>query len=74
MKLQRDPLASVKAALGCSVVFIFLVGILGFVLSFFVDNPELVASVRRRCLIGIGIGILMIAAWKIYKKYFSEMD
>lgn len=65
--MRKAPLGSVKAALGCGVLLIFATGIFGFVISFFADDPELAATVRSRCLIGIAIGIVMVIAWKIYQ-------
>jgi hypothetical protein len=62
---KRAPFSEVKAALGCSVVAIFGVGILGIMLSFFTDNIELASLIRKRCFIGLAIGILMLVAWKI---------
>jgi len=62
---KRSPFREVKAALGCSVFAIFGVAVLGIVLSFFTDNPELASSVRIRCFIGLAIGIAMLVAWKI---------
>lgn len=64
--MRKAPLGSVKAALGCGIILIFVTGIFGFVVSFFADDPELAATVRSRCLIGIAIGIVMVIAWKIY--------
>jgi hypothetical protein len=64
--MRKAPLGSVKAALGCGIILIFVTGIFGFVVSFFADDPELAATVRNRCLIGMAIGIVMVIAWKIY--------
>ena len=47
----------------------FLAGIFGIVVSFFANDPVLASTIRKRCFIGIGIGITMIVAWKIYQKY-----
>jgi F0F1-type ATP synthase membrane subunit c/vacuolar-type H+-ATPase subunit K len=65
--MRKAPLGSVKAALGCGIVLIFVTGIFGFVVSFFTDDPELAATVRSRCLIGMAIGVVMVIAWKIYQ-------
>jgi len=65
--LRKAPLGSVKAALGCGIILIFVTGIFGFVVSFFADDPELAATVRSRCIIGMAIGIVMVIAWKIYQ-------
>jgi len=65
--MRKAPLGSVKAALGCGIILIFVSGIFGFVISFFADDPELAATVRSRCLIGMAIGIVMVIAWKIYQ-------
>jgi F0F1-type ATP synthase membrane subunit c/vacuolar-type H+-ATPase subunit K len=45
---------------------IFGIGIFGFIISYFADDPELAATVRSRCLIGMAIGVVMVIAWKIY--------
>ena len=66
-RMRKAPLGSVKAALGCGIILIFVTGIFGFVVSFFADDPELAATVRSRCLIGMAIGIVMVIAWKIYQ-------
>lgn len=65
--MKKAPLGSVKAALGCGVIMIFVAGIFGFVISFFAKDPELAATVRSRCLIGMAIGIVMVIAWKVYQ-------
>ena len=64
--MKKAPLGSVKAALGCGVIMIFATGIFGFIISFFADDPELAATVRSRCLIGMAIGVAMVIAWKVY--------
>jgi len=64
--MRKAPLGSVKAALGCGVIMIFATGIFGIIISFFADDPELAATVRSRCLIGMAIGVVMVIAWKIY--------
>jgi hypothetical protein len=64
--MRKAPLGSVKAALGCGIILIFVTGIFGFIVSFFADDPELAATVRSRCLIGMAIGIVMVIVWKIY--------
>ena len=66
-KMRKAPLGSVKAAFGCGVLMIFATGIFGFIGSFFADDPELAATVRSRCLIGMAIGIVMVIALKIYQ-------
>jgi hypothetical protein len=65
--MRKAPLGSVKAALGCGILMIFATGIFGFIISFFFDDPELAATVRSRCLIGMAVGIVMVIAWKIYQ-------
>ena len=45
----------------------FVTGIFGFIVSFFAKDPELAATVRSRCLIGMAIGVVMVIAWKIYQ-------
>jgi hypothetical protein len=62
---NKTPFSNTKAALGCSIFAILGVAVLGFVLSFFTENKELAASVRSRCFLGLVIGIVMIAVWKI---------
>ncbi len=64
--MKKAPLGSVKAALGCGVIMIFATGIFGIIISFFADDPELAATVRSRCLIGMAIGVVMVIAWKVY--------
>jgi len=64
--MKKAPLGSVKAALGCGIVLIFVTGIFGIIVSFFADDAELAATVRSRCLIGMAIGVVMVIAWKIY--------
>ena len=66
-RVRKAPLGSVKAALGCGIILIFVTGIFGFVVSFFANDPELAATVRSRCLIGMAIGVVMVIAWKIYQ-------
>ncbi len=63
--MKKTPLGSVKAALGCGVILIFLTGIFGLIVSFFAKDLDLAAAVRSRCLLGIAIGIVMVIAWKI---------
>ena len=65
-RVRKAPLGSVKAALGCGIIMIFGTGIFGFIISFFADDPELAATVRSRCLIGMAIGVVLVIAWKIY--------
>ncbi len=64
--MKKAPLGSVKAALGCGVIMIFATGIFGIIISFFADDPELAATVRSRCLIGMAIGVVMVIARKVY--------
>lgn len=64
--MKKAPLGSVKAALGCGVAMIFATGIFGIVISFFAEDPDLAATVRSRCLIGMAIGVAMVIAWKVY--------
>jgi F0F1-type ATP synthase membrane subunit c/vacuolar-type H+-ATPase subunit K len=66
-RVRKAPLGSVKAALGCGIILIFVTGIFGFVVSFFANDPELAATVRSRCLIGMAIGVVMVIAWIIYQ-------
>jgi len=69
--IKEAPLASVKAAIGCGTLMIFFTAILGLVVSFLAKDPALAAAIRKRCLIGILIGIAMIVAWKIYKRHYD---
>jgi hypothetical protein len=69
--IKEAPLGSVKAAFGCGTLMIFLAALLGIVASFFAKDPALAAAIRRRCLIGILIGMAMIVAWKIYKNHYD---
>ena len=64
--MRKAPFGSVKAALGCGIILIFGTGIIGFIISFFADDPELASTVRSRCLIGMAIGVVMVLAWKIF--------
>lgn len=64
--MRKAPLGSVKAALGCGIVLVFATGVFGIIISFFADDPELAATVRNRCFIGMAIGIVMVITWKIY--------
>ncbi len=64
--MRKAPLGSVKAALGCGILLIFATGIFGIIVSFFAKDPELAATLRSRCLIGMAIGIVMVVAWKVY--------
>ncbi|MFC2169546.1 hypothetical protein ACFLRM_03120 [Acidobacteriota bacterium] len=65
--VKKTSFRATRAALGCGVLLIFLTGIFGMVVSFFAKDPVLATEIRKRCLIGIGIGIVMIFAWKVYK-------
>jgi hypothetical protein len=67
--IKKIPFGAAKAALGCGTLLIFFAGIFGIVVSFFANDPALASMIRKRCFIGIGIGITMIVAWKIYQKY-----
>jgi hypothetical protein len=65
--MKRAPLGSLKAALGCGIVFIIFSGIVGIVLSFFSDDPALASMIRKRCITGIVLCILVIVAVKIVR-------
>ncbi len=65
--MKKAPLGSLKAALGCGIVFIIFSGILGIVLSFFSDDPALASLIRKRCITGIVVCILIIVALKIVR-------
>jgi hypothetical protein len=67
--LKDSPLGSVKAAFGCGILIIFFTAFLGIVVSFFAKNPALASAIRKRCAMGIIIGLLMIVAWKMYKNH-----
>ncbi len=69
--IKDSPLGSVKAALGCGIVIIFFTALLGIAVSFFAKDPALAWTIRKRCIIGIIIGILMIVAWKIYRNHYD---
>ena len=64
---KETPFGAAKAALGCGIIIIFFAGILGIVLSFFSKDPALAALIRKRCIIGIGVAIVLVVAWKMYK-------
>jgi MFS family permease len=68
---KRAPFSNTKAVLGCSIFAFFLIAILGIILSFFTDNTELASLIRIRCFLGIGIGIVIIVAWKIVSGYIE---
>lgn len=68
---KRAPFSNTKAVLGCSIIAFFLIAILGIILSFFTDNTELASLIRIRCFLGIGIGIVIIVAWKIVSGYIE---
>ena len=72
--LKDSPLRSVRAAFGCGSIIIFLAALLGIAVSFFAKDPALAWTIRKRCIIGIIAGILMIVAWKIYKNHYIEKD
>ena len=65
--MKKAPLGSLKAALGCGIVFILFSGILGIVLSFFSDDPSLASLIRKRCITGIALCILIIVALKVVR-------
>ena len=67
--IKEPPFGAAKAAFGCGALIIFFTGIFGIVLSFFAKNQALASLIRKRCIIGIGIGIVMVVAWRLYKKY-----
>ena len=68
---KRAPFSDTKALLGCSIIAFFLIAILGIILSFFTDKTELASLIRIRCFLGIGIGIVIIVAWKIVSGYIE---
>ncbi len=68
---KKAPFSNTKAVLGCSMIAFFLIAILGIILSFFTDNMELASLIRIRCFLGIGIGIVIIVAWKIVSGYIE---
>ena len=72
--IKKAKFGAVKAAIGCGALLIFFTGIFGIFVSFFANDPVLAVTIRRRCLLGIAIGILMIIAWKIFKNISSEVD
>jgi len=68
---KKTPFSNTKAVLGCSMIAFFLIAILGIILSFFTNNMELASLIRIRCFLGIGIGIVIIVAWKIVSGYIE---
>lgn len=69
--ISKAPFGATKAALGCCVLFLFLAGVLGIVISFFIDDAELASMIRKRCILGIAIGIVIILLWKIVLEDFD---
>lgn len=69
--ISKAPFGATKAALGCGVLFLFLAGVLGIVISFFIDDAELTSMIRKRCILGIAIGIVIILLWKIVLEDFD---
>ena len=63
--ISKAPFGATKAVIGCSVLFLLLAGVLGIVISFFIDDAGLASMIRKRCILGIAIGIVIILLWKI---------
>ena len=63
--IRKAPFGATKAALGCGVLFLLLAGIIGIVISFFIDDAGLASMIRKRCILGIAIGIVIFLLWKI---------
>jgi len=65
--IKDAPFGDAKAAFGSGIIIIFFTEILGIVLSFFSKDPALAALLRKRCIIGLGVAIVLVVAWEIYK-------
>lgn len=63
--IKKSPYGATKAALGCGILFLILAGVIGFVLSFFVDDPNIASFIRNRCLLSIAISVVIIILWKV---------
>jgi len=63
--IRKAPFGATKAVLGCGVLFLFSAGILGMIVSFFIDDAGLSSMIRKRCILGIAISIVIILLWKI---------
>ena len=63
--IKKSPYGATKAALGCGIVLFILAGVIGFVLSFSVVDPAMASMIRKRCLLSIAIGVVIIVLWKI---------
>lgn len=68
---SKAPFGATKAVLGCSVVVFILGGIIGLIISFFVDNPAVGSMIRTRCLYGIILGAAFIVLWKVIENYID---
>jgi hypothetical protein len=65
--IKRAPFGGVKAVLGCGIIFIILSGIVGIILSFFADDPALASLIRKRCIAGILLCIVIIVLVKVIR-------
>jgi len=63
--IKKAPYGAAKAVLGCGIVLLILAGAIGFVVSFSIGDPAVASSIRRRCLLGIVIGVVIIILWKV---------
>ncbi|MFQ6037162.1 MAG: hypothetical protein ACE5LV_00950 [Candidatus Aminicenantales bacterium] len=67
MESPKAPFQATRAAFGCSVGLIFMVGGLGLVVSFFVKDPVLATEIRKRCLLGLAAGAGLMVLWQFIK-------
>ncbi len=65
--IKKAPFGSVKAALGCGIIFIIFSGILGIILSFFADDPALASLIRKSSITGIVFCLIIIILVKVIK-------
>jgi hypothetical protein len=63
--IKKAPYGAAKAALGCGILLLILGGVIGFFLSFSVVDPAVASFIRKRCLLSIVMGIVIIALWKV---------
>ena len=65
--IKKAPFGSVKAVLGCGIIFIIFSGIIGIILSFFADDPALASLIRKRCIAGILLCFVIIIFVKVLR-------
>ena len=63
--IKKSPFGATKAVLGCGILFLILARVIGFVLSLFIDDPNIALFIRKRCLLGIAIGVVILILWKV---------